>query len=246
MNYTIIIQGPLEKHSIDGIDNYLKYGKVLVSTWDYIDTSSIPDTVKKIVKPLPNISKSVGTISNFYYAVCGMQNALDVIDTEYFVRTRGDEVYKNLDNLIETFESNTNKIVFGNMFARSWDDRPLHIGDHLYVGKTEIARTAFKYLRDMYEGREKLEQWAVQGGQDYNPRTNRHHSSEAEVVLAKTFLHSKNIEINDWYDKNMFLDNFSIIDINSTQEFISSWQNGNQVYKNNFVNPHNVKTILDI
>ena len=38
----------------------------------------------------------------------------------------------------------------------------------------------------------------------------------------------------------------SIIDINSTQEFISSWQNGNQVYRNNFINPHNVKTILDI
>ena len=246
MKYTIIIQGPLDKYAINGIENYQKYGKVLISTWDYVDTLSIPDTVKKIVKPLPDISKSVGTVSNFYYAVCGMQNALDVIDTEYFVRTRGDEVYKNLDNLIETFENDTNKIVCGNMFARSWNDRPLHIGDHLYVGKTKIGNTAFTYLRDMYEHRKKLEKWAIQNGENYDPVTSKHYRSEAEVILSKALLYANGVDENLWFDKKTFLSNFDFIDINSTEEFIASWQNGNQVYKNYFNNPNKVQTLSDI
>ena len=241
-DYTIVIQGPLDKWSTDGIENYKTYGDVLVSTWDNSYTSS---DVKVIAPSLPDIKKSVGTISNFYYAICGMDNALQQVETKYFIRTRGDEVFENLDNLISVFEQDTNKFVCGNIFTRSWNSRPMHIGDHLYVAKTSVMRDAIGYLRAMYDGKKDLVDWAIQGSVDVDP-SGRIFSSEAEVVLAKSFLHASGVDINKWYDKGTFLKYFNVVDINETKRFVASWQNGGVVYRDNFQNPHGVRTIEDV
>ena len=103
---TIVIQGPISHYLYRKLHNYKKYGKILISTWDYVDVSFLPEYINIISKPLPDKSKTIGTISNFYYAVCGMYNAMKKVETKYFIRTRGDEYFENLEPLINKFKKN--------------------------------------------------------------------------------------------------------------------------------------------
>lgn len=243
---TIVIQGPISHYLYRKLHNYKKYGEILISTWDYVDVSFLPEYINIISKPLPDKSRAIGTISNFYYAVCGMDNAMKKVDTKYFIRTRGDEYFENLEPLINNFKKNKNKIICGNIFSKKWDDRPLHIGDHLYIGKSKFFREVFNLLRNMYDRNINLESWAIQGGPDMDPVYNIERSTEAEVILAKAILYFKSCPKESWYDKKIFLKFFDIFDINLTKPFIASWQNGNKKYKNNFKNPHGVKTTFDL
>lgn len=244
--YTIVIQGPLEKHAIDGIKNYQKYGKVLVSTWDYVDISTIPEEVKCVVKKQPNKSNSLGTKTNIYYAISGMQNALNEVDTEYVIRTRGDEVYKNLSPFIEKFEKDDKKFVCGNIFARKWEDVPFHIGDHLYIAKTKILKKGIDKLKRMWDGEDSLEKWGQEGG-GYIEGCGGF-SDNGEGILSRSFLYANDIKEEMWTNKNLFLDYFEICDINLAEEFIAMYQtssSGPVKYINNFTNPHNVKNTED-
>ena len=243
---TIIIQGPISHYLYRKLHKYKKYGQILVSTWDYVDVSCLPEYIKVITTPLPNKSKSIGTISNFYYAVCGMDNAMQNVSTKYFIRTRGDEYFENLDLLIRNFNKNKSKVIFGNIFSKKWKDRPLHVGDHIYIGESSIFREVFSLLRNMYDKKIKLEDWAIQGGLDIDPIMKVNRNSEAEVILAKAILQVKNCPKELWYDKDNFLKYFDIFDVNQTKPFIASWQNGNKKYINNFKNPHKVKTVSDL
>lgn len=243
---TIIIQGPLSHYLYRKLHKYKKYGQILISTWDYVETNFLPDYVNLVSTPLPNKSKAVGTISNFYYAVCGMDNAMQNINSKYVVRTRGDEYFENLDFLIQTFQKNRSKVVCGNIFSKKWDDRPLHIGDHIYIGESKTFREAFSLLRNMYDQKKELESWAIQGGEDVDPFFGITRSSEAEVILAKAILKVKKSPKELWYDKKNFLKYFEIFDINSTRPFIASWQNGNKKYINKFKNPYGVSTTSDL
>ena len=98
----------------------------------------------------------------------------------------------------------------------------------------------------MYDKKINLESWAIQGGLDFDPVFGVKRSSEAEVILAKAILQLKSCPKELWYDKKIFLKYFDIFDINQTKPFIASWQNGNKKYKNNFKNPHGVKSTSDL
>lgn len=244
-DYTIVIQGLLDQYSIDGISNYEKYGDILISTWDYTDTSKVPEHIKCVKENQPNRDNAIGVFTNVYYAISGMQNALENVKTKYVVRTRGDEVYFNLDPLIKKFEEDDNKFVCGNIFARSWDDHPFHIGDHLYVAKTDILKRGIDKLKRMWEKKDPLESWGVEGkgGEDWEP------SNNGEGVLARSFLYGSGLEIKKWRNKNEFLKHFEVVDINLTEKFIASYQtnpNGPIKYIDNFQNPHNVKNTEDM
>ena len=245
-NLTVIIQGPLSDIIYRKLYTYRKYGRILISTWEDVNRRIIPSDISIVSRKLPDKSKSLGTISNFYYAVCGMDNAMQEVKTEYFIRTRGDEHYENLDSFIEEFTKNKNKIICGNIFARKWEDRPLHIGDHIYISNTKLFRKVFKLLRNMYDKKIPLENWAIQGSIDFDPVKGIKRSTEAEVILAKAILYIKGIPMDSWYDKKNFLKYFEICDINKTKPFYASWQNGKKFYKNKFNNPHKVKTSADL
>ena len=58
---TIVIQGPISHYLYRKLHNYKKYGKVLISTWDYVDVCFLPDYINIISKPLPDKSKAIDT-----------------------------------------------------------------------------------------------------------------------------------------------------------------------------------------
>ena len=244
--FTVLIQGPVNQSSYQNIDNYLKYGKVVISYWNNEGcfTKKPPKlaNVSAYGYPLPDINKTVGALkdSTFYYAICSMYNGLKHVDTEYVVKTRSDEFYEDLTPFIDKFLENEENIVCGNIFVRK--DIAYHIGDHIFVCKTQTILNAVTMLKNFYE--QKVDEssgvpkiircpyWAIQK------------NSCAEVILAKAILKAKKVKMNkDW--KDIFVENFYVVDINLTKRFLACWQHAGKKYSNQFINQHGVQCMED-
>ena len=121
---------------------------------------------------------------------------------------------------------------------------PLHIGDHLYISNTKKTLQAFNLIKQMYEKKIKLENWAIVGGieKDQNGKT---YINAPESILAKAFLKANNVPQKYWHDKENFQKYFEIFNINKTGKFLAQWQGKSIVYKDNFCNPHGIYNIED-
>jgi len=243
--FTVLIQGPVNETSYQNIDNYLKYGKVVISYWNDEAHVKVPSKLANVSAcgyPLPDINKTVGVLkdSTFYYAICSMYNGLKHVDTEYVVKTRSDEFYEDLTPFIDKFLENEENIVCGNIFVRK--DMAYHIGDHIFVCKTQTILNAVTMLKNFYE--QKVDEssrvpkvascpdWAIQG------------KFSAESILAKALLESKKAKMNkNW--KDVFVENFYIVDINLTKRFLACWQHAGKKYSNQFNNHHGVQCMED-
>ncbi len=234
--FTILIQGPLNQTSINGINNYKEYGDIFISSWTDCNFSLIPNNINYYLLNLPNInltSKLVLKESTFYYAVCSMYEGFSRINTKYVIKTRSDERYSYLVPCIKEFLKDENKMVTGNIFVRKWSDIPYHIGDHIFICKTQTMLEGLRHLKLIQEGKLKEEAWADQ-------RTN-----PAEVILAKAFLYGKKIDENKWNKVETFKENFSFFNINETKKFIARWNYKNISYINSFSNHHGVENTED-
>jgi len=238
--FTVLIQGPLNPESQGAIENYKKYGDVVISSWDDSKLPSIPEGLLYISKPVPDRKSGVGfdRSSTWYWALHSQKNGFDVIESEYTIKVRSDERCLNLNPFVDTLLENPDKLVCGNIFAKKWDATPYHIGDHIYAVKTDKMRRALSWLADMYAERRPLEGWAVQG-----PNT-------AEQVLAHSFIHANRVGEVDLSKKETMLENFHVVDINRTEKFLAHWRcaggpNG-QHWEDVFDNPHGVRCQEDV
>ena len=154
---------------------------------------------------------------------------------------RSDEFYEDLGPLMNKLLEDDSKFVFGNIFAKPWSHSPHHIGDHLFAAETCLLRKAYTILYDLYtgSGKENLLQnpWAVQGFPSHQT---------AESVLSISTLKAKNIDKDSWYNRDVFLKNYDIVDINSLGEYRARWAHANTIYtpsNNPFIWP--TKTMED-
>ena len=152
MSFTILIQGPLNEISLKNINNYLKFGKVVISHWDQDDTSLL-----ELIDPSHLDSKSVVVCSQhmpsmeeweptwygdalckstFPWAVKSTYYGLQNVDTEFVVKVRSDEMFEDLNPIIDLFLE-SKKMVFGNIYAYKFNSDPYKIGDHIFVDYTD-------------------------------------------------------------------------------------------------------------
>lgn len=235
-NLTILIQGPLDVTSINNIENYKKYGKVVVSTWSDMNEGLFTDLEKhddiKVVKQkLPNVDEVIGIDkkSTFYYAISSIHNGLKEIDTEYVLKTRSDEYYYNLEPFLEHMEKD--KIICGNIFVRR--EVPYHFGDHIFLCKTEDLFQSTNNLLDSYNKKTKIEKWMEQKAKNV-----------AETILCKAILKEMEVDL-EGDDRQIFINNIEIININECAPFTASWKHGRQTYVNVFKNMWNVFCSID-
>ena len=145
---TIIIQGPLNTTSLSNVDEYLKFGSVVISHWEQDDIKLLdsvkdkPD-VKIVSQKMPSVEEwgstwdgEVGAQAKFPWAWQSTIYGLQHTDTEYTIKTRSDEMFVNLQPIID-LHLKTDKIVWGNVWCRVWDELPHQIGDHIFMDKTE-------------------------------------------------------------------------------------------------------------
>tara|TARA_R100000152_G_C6782181_1_gene218835 strand:- start:4428 stop:5480 length:1053 start_codon:yes stop_codon:yes gene_type:complete len=175
--FTILIQGPLNNVSLENIENYKKFGNVIISHWDLkhsIIEKKFPilkkyksdPKVKIISKPLPERNDKVGIQkgSTFYWAVESCYHGFMACESEYVIKTRSDEYFSDLTEIInETTNCKGSKFVCGSIFVRNYAEFPFHVGDHIFCLKTEHAQKMYQHFMDMYNGKKPLESWAIQG-----------------------------------------------------------------------------------
>lgn len=243
--FAILIQGPLNQISLNNVENYKKFGNVYVSFWsDLIKPrwNSIKEAEKELERlgvtsahtPSPDTAHTTGVDkkSTFYLALNSMLLGLQQIEEEFVIKVRSDEFYEDLEPFVSELKLNPNKIVCGNIFVRR--DIPLHFGDHIFACRKDDLERAVRHLLGMYNSELSLEDWSAQAK-----------GIPAEQILCKSILLQKGIKLNENSDRENFLNNVSIIDINKTGNFTARWGYKDISYKNQFKNPFNVKNTND-
>jgi hypothetical protein len=254
-DFTIVVQGPLTKAStcacVHFLDHYNEDYPVVISTWssDNNETVEVPEGVTVVYDDLPDREqgKLYDPQSTFYWAVKSQYNAVANVKTKYVVKTRTDEGFYPIKNIIDSYREGDAEVLFGNVFFKPFKEYAYHIGDHLYVCETEVAVKALKTLLDIYEEKQKPQDWAVQ-----NVNRSDENSYCAEQILAFAFLEAlgydfytnirptqastsmsgKTVSIRNW-EKKPLLENFDIYDIDDFEDYVCRWAHENIIFSKN-------------
>ena len=130
---TIIIQGRVCTISPQGIDEYLKFGPVILSCYEDDDVGNISSEVQIIKSPWPTMPYYGGM--NVFLQSWTTYAGLVKVKTKFVIKVRSDESYSDLSQFINTIRDNENKLTTANIFFKKADREPLHPGDHV-IGST--------------------------------------------------------------------------------------------------------------
>ena len=159
---SIIIQGKLNKRSIDTISEYLKYGEVIISCWDNDDLSMLDkykDKIKIVINKYSNAKtkqRKTGSQAPWIFQNLTTLNGLRAASGYFCIKLRSDESYPVLDPLInklknnrDTKDPNTNlykhhKIITSNIYFRYDRENKFHPSDHIIAGTRDRMMESFK------------------------------------------------------------------------------------------------------
>jgi hypothetical protein len=174
---SLVIQGPsIDNEKVDFIDALPYYRSLfseiilstytehLISNWKLLKVCEKNDI--KIVHQTIDIDKfCLDRLINhsIYYQTYTSLNGFKVSTKKYTIKHRIDERYSNLHILIDKFLSDDEKLVSGGtLFApKVWN--PYHVGDHLFISKTEKLIKTFEMSVDYLYGENFIEE-----GPEYN------------------------------------------------------------------------------
>jgi len=232
MSFSLVIQGPLNMTSLGSIDKISdQFDSIIISYWDE-NNKSLKEYAKSrdtqvFSQKTPDRQNTFGVLkdSTFYFSICSTRLGIKNSKSKYTIKMRSDEFYSDFSKLKQVFLQDDEKLVFGNIFAKPWSHSPYHMGDHLFVAKTEYLVKGYDFLYNSYTTGQNLFEnpWLIQG------YSSKH---TAESILAKSFLKSKNV-LMPWGLKRTFLDNFDVVDINELGDYQARWVHGGKTYSNN-------------
>ena len=235
--------------SIYFIESYYKQGfPILISTWESeedsyvlpeVSTDQFFSKVKSLFNAtiieagLPKLVKDMGydIASTFYWAVKSQYNAFKNVKTKYVIKTRTDEGFYPLSRIVDLYEVAGSPIMCGNIFCKidkpeSWG--PYHMGDHIYVCETKVALKSLELILEQYERKPTKHEvdgslgvfgdcaeWCNQG------------IYVAERILAHALVRGLGY---NYIDKEVYVNNFSVFDINVLDDYICRWAWAKQTY----------------
>lgn len=211
--FSVMVQGPLDRCSLDNIAYYKTLGPVIISHWDTCDESLLDDIecCRVVKKPAPIVKAYLR--DTFDYQIHSILNGLSVVDTAYTIRMRSDERFDNLEPMLDKFNANVNKVVCGNIFFRKWNVSPFHIGDHLFVGRTDV----------LYETYHRL----AKSDHDFNPHAFPEHMLThvmMDAILPEGTEHTR----------ESFEECFDIVSLNDLKPFVVAHRHAGVVYTDEF------------
>lgn len=156
---SIIIQGALNKRSIETIPSYLKYGQVIVSCWDNNDLSMLDNYKQDITlivnkySDLSNCYKKPGSQAPWIYQHHTTLSGLKAATGYSSIKLRSDESYPDLDAIIKKLNNNRSrretekKIITSNIYFRFDREIKFHPSDHIVAGPTYRMINCFERSR---------------------------------------------------------------------------------------------------
>lgn len=138
---TVIIQGTFHENCLDVLDEYKKYGPVIISCYSNDDTSKVPSDVTLIKSPLPEIQWY--NVNNIYYQSFSSYRALSLVETPLVLKTRCNEKYSDVSKIINKIKENPQKMITCNVAFPRCSIQALHPSDHMIACCTAILRAIF-------------------------------------------------------------------------------------------------------
>jgi hypothetical protein len=144
-DYTIIIQGPLNSISINNLEKYSQFGKIIISTWsnNNILSNDLLSYIKQyaditIQDPPKIIKNKFYNKANILYQIVSTFNGIIRTDTKFCIKVRSDEKFTDLSTLVNKHQKNHEKIICSNIFFRKPLSYLYHISDHIICGQTNL------------------------------------------------------------------------------------------------------------
>lgn len=261
--FTILIQGKLHKNSIKGINtNYRKFTKnIVLSHWDSddlsllseIDINGINLTIVEIPYVLPQL---VFDEANVYKQICTTFAGLRKVSTKYVVKLRSDNWFEDLTPIFEGILANETKMISSNLYFRSDNLFKYHFSDQYFGGYTEDILLMFKI--SLYRARHDyyfLELGAYMYSNDpilFNKslydmyitplQINKKGSVVPEQLLTTSYLFAKGLQCLPENSKQIMIDNFVIIPIESLGQIINK-HGGNYILYDSYPQINNILEI---
>ncbi len=211
---TTIIQGPLHQNSINTIEHYLKFGKVVISCYDTDDIKQIPDhlEVRIIQTVLPEVVKTNN--GKVFLQAWSTFHGLKICDTNLFIKVRSDESWGNIQPFVSKVIANPEQYTSCNIYFKGTEE-PLHPSDHMFGGLRQYFITGLHRLLISY-----LEKGYVSGydfGLPWLPAF-----AVAEVPIFLSFLYGKGIiyRVTDENKNQITFDNTELVNIDEMQPYI--------------------------
>ena len=143
-NISVVIQGPIDNRTYEAVDTYQDFGEVIVSTWDNEDISLLDKASGKYNLVLSSYDEGWQTKYNnhgYRYFQSTTTNAgAKKATKKYCLKTRSDELYPNLDRLINNLEFYPDRLhTTNNGFWKpeSMHQMPACFSTHLFIVPTK-------------------------------------------------------------------------------------------------------------
>jgi len=235
---TILIQGPLNKISIDHIKNYNKYGNVVLSYFSEERFSSLKENLflnDNILEVESFDLESIPFLPDYrLHQLLTTSRGLDAIKSKYTIKTRSDENWPDLDLFIDTFLKNDEKILTSNIFWKP--NRDYHISDHLMMFKTDYLKKGLnQYLDSLY-----LSQNNTYDGKYIAANSCESHFGRS-YLIGKYNTNLKELPLSTEAFKN----DFECFDINLMKNYHVSYNGGPQKSQNKTYNKNNKNNRYD-
>jgi len=218
---TIVIQGKIEKECYGFyVENYKDY-PVVISTWEGVIKSLKIENIPENFTIIESVMPEKKGYQNFFLQLESTIAGLELVDTEYVIKMRGDEYYSNIPYLLEKVKEFPELIHTSPVFFRKWNHYKLHISDHLIVGKTE-------YIKNMFVGTKNTKLECQQ----------KKFSPEQILTIEYLLSRGKNTlvgnKINDKSKKDVMKKYFDILDLEKLKDYRITANVMKKIYKNNF------------
>lgn len=220
---TIIIQGPLKATSLNNLEHYSEFGKVIVSHWSedpielqkqlieaqvkYDNISSISSSDPPDPFMHPGLAGTKKQEDYRHHQFQSLHEALKLCKTKFALKTRSDEYWVNVDPLLKMFSKDINKLVTSNVFYKPNYVQPYHISDHLMLARTDLFLSAMNIIASQTR--------------------NRLHVVVTECSFGYAFLSAKyqsgsnNLPLPS--NEEAFKNDFSYVNINEFDEYLVRW-----------------------
>jgi len=145
IDYTILLQGRIEKKTMDFWSKNFKNKNICVSIWEDDIEYDFPKnwSVVRNKKPIERIG-----YKNFDLQLISTINGLAKINTKYVIKMRCDEYWSNINEIVKIIEDDDEKIICGSLFFRPVGMHPFHISDHILAGKLTNIQLMFTSAYD--------------------------------------------------------------------------------------------------
>lgn len=196
---TIVIQGRISEDCFQFYSEQYSDIKIIFSTWNNhkLDTKKFSDNHILVTQNLPQIRGP----QNQYLQILSSSTGINLVDTKYVIKLRGDEYFSNLEYILDEVKKTPNKLHTSPIWFRHWSFREYHASDHIIAGTKENMKLMFDTAK-------------------YNFNNSIIKHWEPEIMLTRSYIMAKEGDRYDTVDGRILMkDNFSIFKIKPLEPY---------------------------